>query len=140
MTSCKCDKSSLVGKENEALCACAIQFVIFTGCTPFATLETIKGLVPKCVPQLLPGSFRSFTVPLFLSLWPKSRSKNVHSTQIFEQRIILVNCLSLVVMEVYKVCFTLVAITLTVFSSVANGDEFAKAYTKIEKVKPNIYY
>ena len=43
-------------------------------------------------------------------------------------------------MEICKVCFTLVAITLTVFSSVANGDEFAKAYTKIEKVKPNIYH
>ena len=43
-------------------------------------------------------------------------------------------------MEIYKVCFTLVAITLTVFSSMTNGDEFAKAYTKIEKVKPNIYY
>ena len=44
-----------------------------------------------------------------------------------------VNCLSLVFMEIYKVCFTLVPITL-------NRDEFAKAYTKIEKVKPNIYY
>ena len=43
-------------------------------------------------------------------------------------------------MEIHKVCFTLVAVTLTVFSSVANGDEFAKAYTKIEKAKPNIYY
>ena len=39
-------------------------------------------------------------------------------------------------MEIYKVCFTLVARTLTVFSSVANGDEFARAYTKIEKVNP----
>ena len=36
-------------------------------------------------------------------------------------------------MEIYKVCFTLVPITLTVFSPVASGDEFAKAYTKIEK-------
>ena len=48
--------------------------------------------------------------------------------------------LSFAVMEMYKVCFTLVAIILTVFSSVANGDEFAKAYTKIEKAKPNINY
>ena len=31
-------------------------------------------------------------------------------------------------------------ITLTVFSPVASGDEFAKAYKKIEKAKPNIYY
>ena len=36
-------------------------------------------------------------------------------------------------MEICKVCFTLVAITFTVFSPVANGDEFAKVYTKIEK-------
>ena len=43
-------------------------------------------------------------------------------------------------MEIYKVCFTLVPITLTVFSPVASGDEFAKACKKIEKAKPNIYY
>ena len=42
-------------------------------------------------------------------------------------------------MEIYKVCFTLVPITLTVFSPVASGDEFAKACKKIEKAKPNIY-
>ena len=43
-------------------------------------------------------------------------------------------------MEIYKVCFTLVPITLTVFAPVASGDEFAKACKKIEKAKPNIYY
>ena len=43
-------------------------------------------------------------------------------------------------MEIYKVCFTLVPITLTVFSPVASGDEFAKACKKIETAKPNIYY
>ena len=43
-------------------------------------------------------------------------------------------------MEIYKVCFTLVPITLTVFSPVASGDEFAKACKKIVKAKPNIYY
>ena len=43
-------------------------------------------------------------------------------------------------MEIYKVCFTLVPITLTVFSPVTSGDEFAKACKKIEKAKPNIYY
>ena len=81
MMSFKCHKSSLVGKENKAFCAFIIQFAIFTGCTPFASLETIRGLVPKCVPQLLPGSFRSFTVSLFLSSSPKSRSKNISAIQ-----------------------------------------------------------
>ena len=34
----------------------------FTRCTPFATLETIRGLLSKCVPQLLLGSFRFLTL------------------------------------------------------------------------------
>ena len=43
-------------------------------------------------------------------------------------------------MEMYKVCFAVVVATLAVFSSVAYADDFANAYNKIEKAKPNINY
>ena len=43
-------------------------------------------------------------------------------------------------MEMYKVCFAVVAATLAVFSFVAYADDFANAYNKIEKAKPNINY
>ena len=43
-------------------------------------------------------------------------------------------------MEMYKVCFALVATTLAVFSSVAYADDFTNAYNKIERAKHNINY
>ena len=43
-------------------------------------------------------------------------------------------------MEMYTVCFAVVAATLAASLSVAYTDDFTKAYNKIEKAKPNINY